>query len=751
MAILWPDGEGQWSGVVANLRQRLPILTLGDYDPAAQTGPAIWIRAQLATRRLDASMPIVYLPGIRKDVFRNVEDAPEEIQPLLYLQYRGTMFLQTNGKDWTLPAFFQNTQQGLGIRVDGSEATRTALIATAPALLRYPVEQLRAKPGGLAVDDFYDIIVSDMPKRILQWLNDADDSRAKMDATTWDAFSRRLQMTYKLHPDKDGPIAGARMLGTADFASPWMEVWRRFAENPLAYPHIPDLLRGAKPATVKQRTLFDAADVDHRWPQDNDEQEKDLRRALLALETQASDQARMAILELEQVHGARRASVWAKLGKTPLAFALQHLAAVAGATKTPFPASSIPNMVDHYAREGWEADAVVLDAWTSVTRKEDVEAVTAALDAIYRPWLWTAADRFQEAMKGQPPQNVPVPRDVPAGTVVLFADGLRYDLAARMTQDMSEAGLSAGVSAAIGPTPGITSSAKRAQTPVTDLLAPVSGFNVAVAETGTTLNQSSLKKLIEQRGWQVLDRGDTGAPRIDQRAWAEQGEIDSYGHSHPQDLPKHAISEVQRIRARVDELLEVGWPRIEIVTDHGWLLTPKPMPKTDLPAHLASDKKGRCARLNPGASTHVQTVPWCWDPDVQIAVAPGISCFEEGKRYEHGGISPQESIIPTVTVVASGGKAPHAAAQVTITHTGWGGLRCSVDVSGDDEGLFIDIRQRAGDAATSLVATVKAVDEGGARVVVEDDIHEGQPAIIVVLDASGTVIAQRDTIIGEEA
>jgi hypothetical protein len=145
LAILWPDGEAQWCGVMEDLRQRLPILTLGDYDEKTRTGPAIWIRAALSTRHPDAPMPVIYLPGVRKDVFRNVEDAPEEIQPLLYLQYRGTMFLQANGKDWTLPAFFQNAQQGFGIRVDGSEATRTALIATAPALLRYPVEQLRAK------------------------------------------------------------------------------------------------------------------------------------------------------------------------------------------------------------------------------------------------------------------------------------------------------------------------------------------------------------------------------------------------------------------------------------------------------------------------------------------------------------------------------------------------------------------------------------------------------------------------------
>lgn len=746
MAVLWPDGDSHWQGIVAQMRERLPILTLGAYDAAVQTGPAIWVRAVLATRHPDAPTPVVYLPGLRKDVFRNVEDAPEEIQPLLYLQYRGTMFLQPNGKDWTLPAFFQNAQQGLGIHVDGGDATRTALIATAPALLGYPVEQLRSRPGGLAVDDLYEILLPDMPRRILEWLNDAAGTQAKMDTIAWNAFSHLLQLTFGVHPGKDGPIAGARLLGSADFASPWMEVWRRFAENPIAYPNIPGLLRGAKPAKVAQRTLFDPPPSDFRWPQDHEEQEDALRRTLLALETKQIE-PHQAIAELEHVHAPRRASVWAKLGQAPLALALEHLAAIATAAKAPFPAGSVASMTEHYTTEGWKVDAAMLDACASVTRKDDIEAVSAALDAIYSPWLWSAAERFQDAIKHEPPQRQPTPRSAPDGTVVLFADGLRYDLAARMTGQMIADGLNVDISAAIGPVPGITSSAKRAQTPVTDLLAPGAGFNLVVAGTGTALNQPGMKKLIAQKGWQVLDDGDTGTPGNDQRAWAEQGEIDSYGHSHPRDLPKHARNEVQRIRARVAELLDAGWSRIEIVTDHGWLLTPEPMPKTDLPASLASDKKGRCARLNPGATPSVQTVPWCWDPEVLIAVARGASCFEEGKRYEHGGLSPQESIIPTIRVTST---ASPATASVGIAAIRWSGLRCIVTLDGGASDVSADIRRRAGDASTSLAARVQRVGaDGEARILMEDDAHEGTPAIVVILNSSGHPIAQRATIVGE--
>ena len=64
----------------------------------------------------------------------------------------------------------------------------------------------------------------------------------------------------------------------------------------------------------------------------------------------------------------------------------------------------------------------------------------------------------------------------------------------------------------------------------------------------------------------------------------------------------------------------------------------------------------------PGSRTAPQstspTVPWFWDPDVRIALAPGATCFEANKEYEHGGVSPQECIVPrlTVTCWSTGGR-----------------------------------------------------------------------------------------------
>jgi hypothetical protein len=80
----------------------------------------------------------------------------------------------------------------------------------------------------------------------------------------------------------------------------------------------------------------------------------------------------------------------------------------------------------------------------------------------------------------------------------------------------------------------------------------------------------------------------------------------------------------------------------------------------------------------------------------------------------------------------------------------WRGLRCQVMIDGGAPGLLIDIRQKAGDATTSIAANTQPVaGDGSARVLIGDDAFEETSAIIVVIDGNGNVIAQRATIVGE--
>ncbi len=192
-------------------------------------------------------------------------------------------------------------------------------------------------------------------------------------------------------------------------------------------------------------------------------------------------------------------------------------------------------------------------------------------------------------------------------------------------------------------------------------------------------------------------------------------------------------------------MLAAGWQQVVVVTDHGWLLLPGGLPKVELPEHLTELRKGRCARLKSGSVTDQQTVSWYWDRDVRIALAPGIACYEAGKEYEHGGLSPQECVTPILTVTSG----VTAATPVVIAGIKWMGLRCRVTLVNAPAGTQVDLRIKPADPMSTLADGAKAIGANGqASLGVEDDDRIGQAAVVVVLDAEGRIRAQRPTMVG---
>ena len=155
------------------------------------------------------------------------------------------------------------------------------------------------------------------------------------------------------------------------------------------------------------------------------------------------------------------------------------------------------------------------------------------------------------------------------------------------------------------------------------------------------------------------------------------------------------------MEGRVSELLDAGWKRVLVVTDHGWLVMPGRLPKAELPQHLTLERKGRCAVMKEGAQTDQATVPWYWDHSVCIAVAPGIACYEAGKEYEHGGLSPQECVVPVITITSGGGSELQG---VGIKQILWKGLRCQVELTG--EAAFVVVLAEDGSLHVQALTTV---------------------------------------------
>jgi hypothetical protein len=167
----------------------------------------------------------------------------------------------------------------------------------------------------------------------------------------------------------------------------------------------------------------------------------------------------------------------------------------------------------------------------------------------------------------------------------------------------------------------------------------------------------------------------------------------------------------------------------------------------DLPIAVAETVKGRCARIKPGASDlKVPTVPWHWDADVRIAIAPGISCFKANQEYEHGGVSPQECVVPRISV----SRGASSTGGAIITKVKWRGLTLVVEFEGLPVGAIVDLRTTAGDASSSIAEMGRVTGgQGKVLLLVGDDDFDGQPAQLVVVGSDGALLLHRETIVGQ--
>ncbi|MFH1749166.1 MAG: BREX-1 system phosphatase PglZ type B [Planctomycetota bacterium] len=753
--VLWTDKDRQWEPLADRLRAALPhLLTLGDYDPASKAGPAIWLRCMIGrtlpeTDWSEETTPILYLPGVSRQELRGVEDCPAHLQPLAALQYLGVFWTQVNAKDWTILAFLQTAKGGLGLDVARDAATQDAMRRALPMLADTLVSELSLKR--LEAEDFNALVAPDAVRSLLKWLNDPKATRDGFGAGEWEAFRSRCKSEYDFDPQTDGEIVGAEQLGSRQ--GNWRTVWDRFAEAPKRYPHIPDHLRMANPPDPD--TLFCDASC---WPQDNDRLETELRAALETLPNLAPHEAASAITKLEETHGQRRAWVWAELGQAALAIALEHLAVMAQVCQDALGGATLEAFAEAYVSSGWKADAALLDALASVQHShrasDDAQAVQAAVAAVYQPWLAAGAARFQELAADTPRlcadvgQHAQALSDAKDGCCVLFADGLRFDVAQKLKAVMDDKGWQVEAHWRWVALPPVTPTAKPAVSPVADLLGADSAgedFRPAVKETGKLLTIDLFRQLLGERGFDVLRGDDTG--NVNKRAWTEAGSIDSHGHKEGWKLAWRIGEELRALVDRIRALLEAGWEQVRIVTDHGWLLLPGGMPKVDMPSYLAEARWGRCAVLKSGSSVKVPTMMWHWSPDVRIALAPGISCFKAGLDYAHGSLSVQECLIPEFIVRA--GKA--AQPQASIQSIKWVGLRCRVQVDGVTPGLRADIRTKPANPETSIVPEKKAKavgKDGSVALFVEDDSLEGTAAAVVLVTTDGRTIVKQSTMVG---
>ncbi len=560
-----------------------------------------------------------------------------------------------NAKDWTISAFFQTEKGGLHLTVARDQATATSIRRAIEKLADVPVAELQAKSSaGELNGTYFDTLISDDPvDDLLSWLSDPNGTRSRWELGRWETLCSRCGADYGFDPSHDGELVGAEKLGMQPKLA-WKTAWKRFATAPACYAGLVDLLRKAKPHS-KGSSLF--ANQEEFWPQDNEAEEASLRKALLDLPSEPVAEARKTLLTLEGKHGPRREWVWSKLNRSPLAGAIQHLATLAEVTAIPLTGATTADMVKAYTvgvslretdphaeREvypGWKADAAVLDALAAVAMTADQEAVKVAVAHVYSPWLRDAAELFQKRVKDAPMPGRETPRldNVSVGTCVLFADGLRYDVGQKLLALLSGRVGSIQSRHQFVALPSVTPTAKPAVSPVAaKIKGTVAGeeFRPCVAPDDKDLTPDRFRKLLSDDGVQFLTASETGDPTG--RAWTEFGNLDKTGHAEGSGLARRIPELLTTLVQRIESLLTAGWQEVRVVTDHGWLLMPNGLPKSELPKYLTATRWRRCAVVKPTATVELPCFSWFWAEDVRIACPPGIDCFMAGEEYNHGGL-----------------------------------------------------------------------------------------------------------------
>lgn len=730
--VLWCDPNQEFVSLIPALRERLPeLLTYGDHDPAARSGPAVWLRAVTA-RALpavplpDGTTPIVYLPGVGREVLKGAEDCPTLLQPLVWFTVAGNLFGHVNGKDWTLRAFLTSDRGSLKLNIADDASTRMALSHAALRFCNKPMEELKGKRWD--ADALNSLLAPDLAADMLDWMDGMFDATA--DPARFTAFASIAEKQLKFDPRKLSTQDAAKRLAQGE--GKWAEVWSRFAAG-TGYGGVVGLLGAEEPAT-----LFENPKA---YPKQNVKGETELRDGLSKLADLSPADARNRILELDEKHAWRRETVWAKRGEAPLAQALSSLAEVASAKSLPGHDGNA--IAESYVESGAAVDSAAMRALAAASRDVDRNAVSVALRAVYLPWLEEGANALQELIRTGG-VKLAEPRAPGAGsTTILFVDGLRMDLAQELARLLGTEGLNVDLSWTWSGFPTVTATCKALVSPVASLLDGPSTTSDAlpVNSEGKPATKPVLYKLLEEQGW------ETGNSLLaDSKLWAEAGRFDEDGHALGARLAGQLAAGIRDVADCVMQLARSG-RNVRIVTDHGWLLMPGGLPKAALETGLAEPqgKRTRCAMVKPKAQTTYLQIPWTWNNEVFVATATGAHSFFAGQEYAHGGVSPQECILPVLDVATTGAQKR----DVADLRARWEGLRLRVEAPGATD-LHVDLRLGAETSGPSLIKGGRVLDDKGKTSFLVGDDNEGQTACLVLLDDDGRILAHRMLTVGGE-
>jgi hypothetical protein len=746
--ILWPDPELLWVDVIPTLQEsRDNLFIYGSYEPQKNQGPSIWLKCMMAKSIPEAiwkskTTPIIYLPGVSKNELKNVEEIGFQLQPLVEYQYTGTTFAQENGKEWTVMAFVENPINGLGLKVNKDNATKEALRKALPTL--FQDKDIFIGKSFIDADFLNNQLFPNIIPSILKWICKGDAFLDTLDAGKKEVFANICKAQYDFEPDHRNIKAIVEKLGTQK--NGWNNIWQFFAAAPNKYPEVEDVLRLAKPDDLGIGLY---AIPQESWPQVNEEKGEALRVQLEKLLKLDPKKASIELNRLEEEYKEQRNWIWYELDKAPLLKALAGLKGMANNATAPFPSATIEEITAYYISEGYKIDFEMRQAYAAVKTEKDKTLIKEIIQLIYKPWLENTNNKFQALVQKDASIFTSQKAAKETESYVLFVDAFRYELAVEFCSRLTKLNYKIKLENSWSAIPSLTPTAKPNVAPIATLVATnshITEFRPQL-ETGKDLQTNEFRKALKAANFNHVVKASDINPA--ENSWEEIGDIDTKGHQEQADMVKSIEELFEQVQESLDNAFEKGVKKIKIVTDHGWLLLPGGLPKTELNSGLAETRWGRCALIKEGANTDLLHLPWRWNESVFIAYAPGISFFKINEEYAHGGISIQECLVPTIYIENPNSTAVNS----KIKNIKWVNLKCNITTESAKDNYSIDIRRKFNDGSTSIVEKIiknndkKIVDNK--IFVMAKDSAEAEAATIVLLDENGRILDKKATTVGE--
>lgn len=238
---------------------------------------------------------------------------------------------------------------------------------------------------------------------------------------------------------------------------------------------------------------------------------------------------------------------------------------------------------------------------------------------------------------------------------VIIVDGLRYDCAHAVSECLT--GYEVTLEPVLAPLPTVTPVGMTALLPLagTEVSLGVKGNalhpRVGGTDMGVLENRIAFMKSVGAHCMEVREAENAVDPpseAADLLVVFGHDTLDRLGHDTAYTLVRHLHDEIDRLARLIRKLHRWGYPTVHLVTDHGFIL----LDEERLPPEVPCDqewcllRKERFAIVRAGLELPVASFPMPWNPELRVAVPPGLAFFKAEKSFSHGGASLQELIVP---------------------------------------------------------------------------------------------------------